>query len=124
MTHPRRLVSLLSRRGGRCVRSPADNPGRRPGGSVPESHQPGLGQGACDTRGWPHVQLLEGATGSAAYANLYLQCDERRRVSQQWRETGAAGAGPVRLRAALGKGGHQIQSEWYRHLQSQEDVHL
>lgn len=93
-------------RGGRFVRGPADNSGRRAGGAIPESRQPGPGQGARDTRGRTHVQILEGAAGRAAYANLHLQRNERGRVSEQRRQTGAAGAGPVRLRTALGEGGH------------------
>jgi len=76
MTH----LSFLSVRGGRCMRSPADNPGRHPGGSISESHQPDPGQGARDTRRRTHIQILEGAAGRAAYANLHLQRDECRRV--------------------------------------------
>lgn len=59
------------------MRSPADNSRRRPGGSIPESHQARLGQGARVTGGRPHVQILERAAGRAAYANLHLQRDER-----------------------------------------------
>jgi len=64
------------------MRSPADNPGRRPGGFIPESHQLDPGQGARDTRGRTHIQILEGTAGRAAYANLHLQRNECRRVSE------------------------------------------
>lgn len=73
MTH----LSFLFLRGGRFVRSLANNPGCRSGGSISESHQLNPGQGACDTRGRTRVQILEAAAGRTTYASLHLQCDER-----------------------------------------------
>jgi len=70
-------LSFLFLRGGRFVRSLANNPGCRPSGSISESYQLNPGQGAYDTRRRTRVQILEAATSRATYANLHLQCDER-----------------------------------------------